>query len=53
MLCTQVPNWFGSARTIEPTRCDPPMTEPFMFTLLFFVTCVLLGGLALATILSS
>jgi hypothetical protein len=61
MLRTQMPDRFVSARTVEPTRREPAndgrpvkgQTEPFMFTRLFFVTGVLLGGLALATMLSS
>ncbi|CAN7542383.1 hypothetical protein [Aminobacter sp. LjRoot7] len=61
MLRTQMPDRFVSARTAEPTRRDAAndsklvkgQTEPFMFTRLFFVTGVLLGGLALATMLSS
>jgi hypothetical protein len=56
-----MPDRFVSARTVEPTRRDAAndgklvkgQTEPFMFTRLFFVTGVLLGGLALATMLSS
>lgn len=61
MLRTQMPDRFVSARTTEPTRRDAAndgklvkgQTEPFMLTRLFFVTGVLLGGLALATMLSS
>ncbi|WP_395449534.1 hypothetical protein ACHMW7_06740 [Aminobacter sp. UC22_36] len=61
MLRTQMPDRFVSARTVETTRHEPAndgrpvkgQTEPFMFTRLFFVTGVLLGGLALATMLSS
>jgi hypothetical protein len=61
MLRTQMPDRFVSSRTAEPTRRDAAnggklvkgQTEPFMFTRLFFVTGVLLGGLALATMLSS
>ncbi|PWK76378.1 hypothetical protein [Aminobacter sp. AP02] len=61
MLRTQMPDRFVSARTVEtasprsandhsPVRGQ---TEPFMFTRLFFVTGLLLGGLALAAMLSS
>jgi len=56
-----MPDRFVTARTVEPTRRESAndrtpvkgQTEPFMFTRLFFVTGVLLGGLALATMLSS
>lgn len=61
MLRTQMPDRFVSVRIAEPARRDPvndrtpvkDQTEPFMFIRLFFVTGVLLGGLALATMLSS
>lgn len=61
MLRTQMPDRFVSAHTAEPPRRESAndgnlvkgQTEPFMFTRLFFVTGVLLGGLALATMLSS
>lgn len=61
MLRTQMPDRFVSAQTVETARRVPAndhrpvkgQTEPFMFTRLFFVTGLLLGGLALATMLSS
>ncbi|WP_378947350.1 hypothetical protein [Mesorhizobium sp. ANAO-SY3R2] len=42
----------GKPRTNDNARAIG-QTEPFMFTRLFFVTGVLLGGLALASMLST
>ncbi|ODT08777.1 MAG: hypothetical protein ABS58_01205 [Mesorhizobium sp. SCN 65-20] len=60
MLRTHVPHRIvgtGTALPVEPEARSPRLvkgqTEPFMFTRLFFVTGVLLGGLALASLLSS
>lgn len=60
MLRTNVPHRIvrnDAAAHFEPEARGPRLvkgqTEPFMFTRLFFVTGVLLGGLALASLLSS
>lgn len=62
MLRTHLPHRMAGAdmpetttRTARPANDRAPIaqTEPFMFTRLFFVTGVLLGGLALASMLST
>ncbi|MEJ6783592.1 hypothetical protein [Aminobacter sp. Piv2-1] len=63
MLRTHLPHRMAGAdmpeTTTRPARkpanghAPIAQTEPFMFTRLFFVTGVLLGGLALASMLST
>lgn len=59
MLRTHIPDRFVRSEVPEagqPAKDQRPVrgqTDPFMFTRLFFVTGVLLGGLALAGMLST
>lgn len=56
MLRTHIPDRFVQTEIPEPANDARPVegqTDPFMFTRLFFVTGIVLGGLALASLLST